>query len=83
MNEKKYTTAKDDIGSTGVCTWNEHLFFEPKNVVRFIYYFEIKLQKVEEIEQAKIQIKLLDKGYFKDAMIGAYDFDVAYVYFMK
>ncbi len=33
LNEKKYTTAKDDIGSTGLVTWNEHLFFEPKNVV--------------------------------------------------
>ena len=33
MNEKKVTTAKDDIGATGVCIWNEHLFFEPKNVV--------------------------------------------------
>ena len=34
MNEKKFTTAKDDIGSTGVPIWNEHIFFEPKNVVR-------------------------------------------------
>jgi hypothetical protein len=33
LNEKKFTTAKDDIGATGLCTWNEHLFFEPKNVV--------------------------------------------------
>lgn len=33
MNVKKYTTAKDDIGPTGVVVWNEHLFFEPKNVV--------------------------------------------------
>ena len=33
MKDKKYSTAKDDIGSTGLCTWNEHLFFEPKNVV--------------------------------------------------
>jgi len=37
----------------------------------------------EEIEGAKIQIKLLDKGYFKDAVIGCYEFDVAYIYFMK
>lgn len=33
MNVKKYTTAKDDISATGLCVWNEHLFFEPKNVV--------------------------------------------------
>lgn len=26
---------------------------------------------------------MLDKGYFKDAMIGSYEFDIAYIYFMK
>jgi hypothetical protein len=26
---------------------------------------------------------VLDKGFFKDAMIGIYEFDVAYVYFMN
>lgn len=35
MNEKKYTTAKDDIGAAGVVSWNEHIFFEPRNVVSF------------------------------------------------
>ena len=34
IEEKKFTTAKDDIGTTGLCTWNEHLFFEPKNLVK-------------------------------------------------
>lgn len=24
----------------------------------------------------------MDKGYFKDAMIGMYEFDMAYIYFM-
>jgi len=34
MNEKKFTTAKDDIGATGTPAWNEHVFFEPRNVVK-------------------------------------------------
>jgi len=34
LNVKKYTSAKDDIAASGTCSWNEHLFFEPKNVVR-------------------------------------------------
>jgi hypothetical protein len=38
---------------------------------------------VEQIEGAKIQIRMLDKGYFKDALIGMYEFDVAYIYFMQ
>ena len=36
LNEKKFTTAKDDISGTGQVSWNEHLFFEPKAVVRLI-----------------------------------------------
>ena len=35
LGEKKFTSAKDDIGQTSVVTWNEHLFFEPRNVVWF------------------------------------------------
>jgi hypothetical protein len=38
---------------------------------------------VEQVESAKINLKLLDKGYFKDAMIGSYAFDLAYIYMMK
>jgi hypothetical protein len=47
------------------------LFFEPKN------------KEVEELEQAKVEIKLMDKGYFKDALIGFYEFDLSYLYQMK
>lgn len=36
LGSKKYTSAKDDIGATGTTTWNEHLFFEPKNLVRYL-----------------------------------------------
>ena len=32
LNERKFTTALDDINNTGVAIWNEHIFFEPKNV---------------------------------------------------
>jgi hypothetical protein len=36
LAQKKYTTAKNDIGgATALCSWNEHLFFEPRNVVSF------------------------------------------------
>ena len=36
MNEKKFATAKDDIGAAGVVAWQEHIFFEPRNVVSII-----------------------------------------------
>ena len=28
-------------------------------------------------------MRLLDKGYFKDTLIGCYDFDITHIYFMK
>jgi hypothetical protein len=33
MKKKKFTTTKKNIGSSGVVSWGEHIFFEPKNVV--------------------------------------------------
>ncbi len=33
MKESKFTSSKDNVTGTGVITWNEHLFFEPKSVV--------------------------------------------------
>lgn len=30
--QRKFTTAQDDINNTGIAIWNEHLFFEPKNL---------------------------------------------------
>ena len=71
LGEKKYTTAQKDIDNMGIATWNEHVFFEPKNM------------EVEKIESGKIEIKLLDKGFFKDAIIGYYEFDLSYIYLMK
>ena len=68
LEERKFTTAQDDINNTGIAIWNEHVFFEPKN------------KEKEELEQGKIVIKLLDKGFYKDAIIGYYEFDISYFY---
>jgi len=27
-------------------------------------------------------VRVLDKGYFKDSVVGLYDFDISYIYFM-
>lgn len=71
LGERKFTKALDDINNTGIAAWNEHIFFEPKNV------------ETERLEKGKIEIKMLDKGYFKDAQIGYYEFDLSYIYLMK
>ena len=33
--------------------------------------------------RSKISVRVLDHGFFKDSLIGCYDFDVSYIYFMK
>ena len=35
------------------------------------------------MNDGKIEIKLLDKGFFKDAIIGYYEFDLSAIYLMK
>ena len=68
LGERKFTKALDDINNTGLAIWNEHLFFEPKNV------------EVDKLEKGKIEIKLMDKGFFKDALVGYYEFDLNSIY---
>jgi len=51
-----------------VADWNEHIFFERKNV------------EEEELSLAKVEIKLLHKGFLKDTLIGFYEFDLTYIY---
>ena len=48
--------------------WNEHIFFEPKN------------KDVDDLAQGKITVKMMDKGFFKDSIIGYYEFDLSYIY---
>ena len=44
---------------------------EPRNVEK------------QDAEDAKIVIKLNDKGWLKDSLIGMFEFDLSYIYFMK
>lgn len=71
LGQKKYSSAKDDIGGLGEVVYSEHIFVEPRGV-----------DKVDA-EGAKIMIKLVDKGFMKDALIGQFEFDMSYIYFMK
>lgn len=71
LGERKFTKALDDINNTSEAVYNEHIFFEPKNV------------EVERLQKGKIEIKLMDKGFFKDALIGFYEFDLNSIYQMQ
>jgi hypothetical protein len=37
----------------------------------------------DDAKKAKITLKLMDKGLFKETMIGMFEFDMSYIYFMK
>ena len=71
LGQKQYSTDKPASTAITVINWSEHLFCEPRNVDK------------KEAEDAKIKIKLLDKGFFKDDLIGEFEFDMSYIYFMK
>jgi len=71
LGERKFTKALDDINNASEGVYNEHIFFEPKNV------------EIERLEKGKIEIKLMDKGFFKDSLIGYYEFDLNSIYLMK
>jgi len=71
LGQKQFTTAKDDVGGVGEVSYNEHLFLEAKNVEK------------DKAESGKILIKLMDKGMFKDCLIGEFEFDMSFIYFKK
>lgn len=71
LGQKTYTSAKEKVGGIGETTYGEHLFLEPKSIEK------------EAAEDGKIVIKLLDKGMFKDVMIGLFEFDLSFVYLKK
>lgn len=52
----------------GIANWNEHIFFEFRNL------------ESEELGDAKVSLKLMDKSVFRDDMIGIYEFDLSYLY---
>ena len=47
------------------------MFLEAKNV-----------EKVDA-EEAQIVIRLMDKGFFRDSLIGQFEFNMSYIYSMK
>lgn len=71
LGQKAYSSAKNDIGGLGEVTWAEHIFIEAKDIEK------------KTAADGKILITLQDKGFFKNTMIGQYEFDLSYIYFMK
>lgn len=71
FNKKLYTKCMDDVGSNASVSWNEHMFFEPKDLTE------------HDLQNNKIQIKMMNKRLIKDSIIGTYDIDLSYIYFKE
>ena len=67
----KYTTSKDKVPCTSQVGWREHLYFEVREIDK------------SKIEEETIQIKIKNKSFLKDEIIGVYDFDVTKLYFQE
>ena len=67
---KQYSkTVSCPVKSENSRYWGEHFFFEPKNVGS------------DEIGSQSVEIRVLDKGFFRDSMVGLFDIDVSQIYF--
>jgi hypothetical protein len=71
--ETKYGSAKSDVpeASSNPQIWRDHIFFEPRGM------------HSSAIETETISIKVMNKGFIRDEMIGRYDFDITSVYFKE
>ena len=69
LGQKVYSTAKENIGGLGETVWSEHVFIEASNIEK------------KTAEEGKITITLQDKGFFKNSIIGLYEFDLSFIYF--
>lgn len=58
LQQKQYSSSKKGISGIGEVTFNEHIFLEQRNVEK------------KDAEEAKITLRLLDKCFFKDDLIG-------------
>ena len=51
--------------------WGEHFFFEPKGM------------SSDDIASQSVEIRVLDKGFFRDSLVGLFDIDVSQIYFQQ
>lgn len=67
-NDVACMTGDSEAKSEVTISWREHMFFEPRNI------------HSSQIEQNTISIKVKNKGWLKEQLVGMYEFDVTKVY---
>ena len=68
QSKKEVTKEMKDVTNTTVVNFDSHIFVE------------LMGQTVAELEQTKITIKLQEKGFFKNSMIGQVELDLSFLY---
>jgi hypothetical protein len=70
-NIKKFTPVQSSVTATSNVSFMNHIFVD------------LQQQSVAQLETTKISIKLMEKGVFKEAIFGLFEFDFSYVYNME
>lgn len=68
FTESKADCATDDDNGT---YWGEHLFFDARKMDQ------------DDVQAAAVEIRLTDKGFFRDRLVGSFEIDVAQIYAME
>ena len=68
QDKKESSAEKGNVTSSSVVDFNSHVFFE------------LMGQTVAKLEQTKIVVRLLEKGYFKNSLIGMFEMDLSFLY---
>ena len=71
LGQTMYSTNKKDITLDADVNWQEHIFLDIKNIEK------------DQAEESQVLLEVMDKGFFKNSIIGTFDFDLSYIYFMK
>ena len=71
LGQTMYSTNKKDITLDADVNWQEHIFLDIKNIEK------------DQAEESQVVLEVMDKGFFKNSIIGTFDFDLSYIYFMK
>ena len=68
QGKKEISKEIKEVSATTVCNFGSHIFFE------------LFKQSVAQLEATKIIIRLKEKGFFKDVLIGQIELDLTYLY---
>ena len=71
MGKKKYSKTHTKVGTSGACTWQDHLFLSFKHCEK------------HEVESGTIKIRVVDKSILRNEVIGVYSFGIPYVFLQE